>query len=98
MKEFSSILTTDSSAFRARVCLFFFLCKVVSCCITVSSVKGYRLLSYVYPQRKYYTPYGKIFFQKLWGINCSFGLVKKKEEKKRKYNGLKGKTKNPKSA
>ena len=35
MKEFSSILTTDSSAFRARVCLnlFFFFFKVVSCCI-----------------------------------------------------------------
>ena len=30
--------------------VYFFLCKVVSCCITVSSVKGYRLLSYVYPQ------------------------------------------------
>ena len=76
MKEFSSILKwTDSSAFRARVCLFFFLMKkVVSCCIkfifvvkdwiiVISSEKGYRLLSYVCPQRKYYTPYGKIFFQ-----------------------------------
>ena len=67
----SSILTTDSSSFRAPVCLFFFLlkCKVVSCCITVSSVKGYRLLSYIYPQRRYYTPYSKVFFQIFWGIN-----------------------------
>ena len=76
MKEFSSILKrTDSSAFRARVCLFFLNeKKVVSCCIkfifvvkdwiiVISSEKGYRLLSYVCPQRKYYTPYGKIFFQ-----------------------------------
>ena len=59
MKEFSSILKrTDSSAFRARVCLFFFLLmkKVVSSCIkftflvkdwiiVISSEKGYRLLS-----------------------------------------------------
>ena len=36
MKEFSSILKqTDSSAFRARVCLFFFIEKFVSCCINV---------------------------------------------------------------
>ena len=28
-----------------------------------SSEKGYRLLSYVCPQRKYFTPYGKILFQ-----------------------------------
>ena len=55
------------------VCLLFFKYKVLSRSITfifvvkdwitVSSVKGYRLLSYVCPQRKYYTPYGKIFFQ-----------------------------------
>ena len=57
MKEFSSILKrTDSSAFRARVCLFFLVKKVVSCCIkfifvvndwiiVISSEKGYRLLS-----------------------------------------------------
>ena len=58
MKEFSSILKrTDSSAFRARVCLFFLNeKKVVSCCIkfifvvkdwiiVISSEKGYRLLS-----------------------------------------------------
>ena len=25
--------------------------------------KGYRLLSYASPQRKYFTPYGKILFQ-----------------------------------
>ena len=74
MKEFSSILKqTDSQAFRARVCLFFLIKKVVSCCINfyilscfyifsedwiivISSEKGYRLLSYVCPQRKYYTP------------------------------------------
>ena len=30
--------------------------------IAIGSEKGYRLLSYVCPQRKYYTPYGKIFF------------------------------------
>ena len=57
MKEFSSILKrTDSSAFRARVCLFLLMKKVVSCCIkfifvvkdwiiVISSEKGYRLLS-----------------------------------------------------
>ena len=57
MKEFSSILKrTDSSAFRARVCLFFLVKKVVRCCIkfifvvkdwliVISSEKGYRLLS-----------------------------------------------------
>ena len=65
--------------------------KVVSCCIefifvvkdwiiVISSEKGYRLLSYVCPQRKYYTPYGKIFFQIFSGINvkathnCSSGV------------------------
>ena len=90
---------------------FFFNKKVVSCCINVytcserltiviSSEKGYRLLSYVCPQRKYYTPYGKIFFQILWGINvkathnCSSGPVwKERKEKKRKYNGLTGRQK-----
>ena len=47
MKEFSSIVTTDSSAFRARNRLFLltFLFEVKDW-ITVSSVKGYRLLSY----------------------------------------------------
>ena len=57
MKEFSSILKrTDSSAFRARVCLFLLMKKVVSCCIklifvvkdliiVISSEKGYCLLS-----------------------------------------------------
>ena len=57
MKEFSFILKlTDSSAFRVRVCVFFFNEKVVSCCIkfifvvkdwviVISSEKGYRLLS-----------------------------------------------------
>ena len=72
MKEVSSILKrTDSSAFRARVCLFFLVKKVVSCCIKfifvvkdwISNENGYSLLSYVCPQRKYYTPYAKIFFQ-----------------------------------
>ena len=64
-------------------------------CIVISWEKGYRLLSYVCLKRKNYTPYGKIFFQILWGINvkathnCSSGPVKKKEKrKKRKYNGL----------
>ena len=57
MKEVSSILKrTDSSAFRARVCLFFLVKKVVSCCIkftfvvkdwiiVISSEKDYSLLS-----------------------------------------------------
>ena len=78
MKEVSSILKRqDSSAFRARVCVFFFLkkksCKLLlkrlfifvvkDWIIVVCSEKGYRLLSYVCPQRKYYTPYGKIFSQ-----------------------------------
>ena len=65
MKEFSSILTTDSSAFRARVRFFFFNKKkmqvaellfifvVKDWIIVTSSEKGYRLLSYVCPQRKY---------------------------------------------
>ena len=95
-KEFSSILKrTDSSAFGRRVCLFFFwkkTKKVVSCCIkfifveqdwiiVISSEEGYRLLSCVCPQRKYYTPYAKIFFQISWAINvkathnCSPGPV-----------------------
>ena len=63
--------------------------------IVVMSKKGYRLLSYVCPQRKYYTPYGKIFFQILW--DCISVKAKlfiwaclKKKEKKRKYNGLTG--------
>ena len=67
MKEFFSILKrTDSSAFRARVRLFFFLTKIgVSRC----GIKVYicsERLEYGYdvcPQRKHYTPYGKIFFQ-----------------------------------
>ena len=61
MKEFSSILTTDSTAFRPRICLFKKKKKKVKdCIIVVVSEKGYRLLSYVSPQRKY-TPYGKTF-------------------------------------
>ena len=49
MKEFSSILTRDSSAFRARICLF--LKKMVKdWIIVIGSQKGYRLLSYVSPQ------------------------------------------------
>ena len=104
----ASIVTIDSSAFRARVYLFFFLeYKVVSCVltfifevkdwITISSVKGYHLLSYVFPQRKYYTPYGKLFFQILpWGINakathnCSSGLVSKNKKRKENIMGLRG--------
>ena len=35
MKEFSILKRTDSSAFRARVCLFFLIKKFVSCCINV---------------------------------------------------------------
>ena len=53
MKEFSSILKrTDSSAFRARVCLFFLIKKsskfifvVKDCIIVIGSEQGYRLLS-----------------------------------------------------
>ena len=77
MKEFSSTLKrTDSSTFRARVCLFFFFLtkKVVSCCIkfifvvkdwiiVIGSEKRLSFAFYVCPQRKYYTPYGKISFQ-----------------------------------
>ena len=57
----------------------------------INSVNGYRLLSYVCPHRKY-SPYGKTFYQILWGINekathnCSSGPVKKKNKKKRKEN------------
>ena len=40
--------------------------KVKDCIIVVVSEKGYRLLSYVSPQRKYAT-YGKTFYQILWG-------------------------------
>ena len=65
MKEFSSIVTTDSSASRARVRFFFFQKKklqvavltfifvVKDWIIVTSSENGYRLLSYVCPQRKY---------------------------------------------
>ena len=54
MKEFSSILKrTDSSAFRARVRLFFFFneksCKFIfvvkDWIVVIDSEKGYRLLS-----------------------------------------------------
>ena len=56
MKEFSSILKrTDSSAFRSRVCLFFYeksckllyqrLCVVKDWIIVISSKIGYQLLS-----------------------------------------------------
>ena len=74
MEGFSSIVKrTDSSAFRARVCLFLikkvalltFIFVVQDRIIIISSEKGYPLLSYVCFQRKYYTPYGKIFFQML---------------------------------
>ena len=67
MKEFSSILTTDSTAFRPRICLFNFKKKKVKdCIVVVVSEKGYSLLSYVSPQRNY-APYGKTFYQILWG-------------------------------
>ena len=61
--------------------------------IIISSEEGYRLLSYVCPQRKYYTPHGKIFFQMLWGINVKatlFVRARLKKKKKRKCNGLTG--------
>ena len=59
MKEFSSqiLKRTDSPA----VLTFIFVVK--DWIIAISGKKGYRLLSYVCPQRKYYTPYGKMFFQ-----------------------------------
>ena len=62
MKEFSSIVTTDSSAFRARVqkkkkklqvAVLTFIFVVKDWIIVTSSENGYRLLSYVCPQRKY---------------------------------------------
>ena len=62
------------------------LFEPVFVCITVSSVKGYLLLSYVCPQRKCYTPYVKISFQISWGINvkathnCSSGPLQKKDK------------------
>ena len=62
MKEFFSILTTDSTAFRPQICLFNYKKKVKDWIIVVVSEKGYRLLSYVSPQRKY-APYGKTFYQ-----------------------------------
>ena len=54
--------------------------------IIISSEEGYRLLSYVCPQRKYYIPHGKIFFQMLRDINVKATLfvrarLKKEEEK-----------------
>ena len=45
------------------VAVLTFIFVVKDWIIVISSEKGYRLLSYVCPQRKYYTPYGKIFFQ-----------------------------------
>ena len=46
---------------------------LISCCISVyiyiSSEEGHRLLSYVCPQRKYYTPYSK---------NCLSDIVRDK--------------------
>ena len=38
--------------------------------IVISIEKGYRLLSYVCPQEKYYTPYGKIFFLGIVRYKC----------------------------
>ena len=68
---------------------FFFKKKVKDCIIIFGSEKGHRLLSYVCPQRKY-TPYGKTFYQILWGCinvkathSCSSEPVKKKWEKKK---------------
>ena len=65
----------------------------------ICSEKGYCLLSYVCLQRKY-TPYGKRFYQILWGINVKAihnysrlfvrARLKKWQKKERKYNGLTG--------
>ena len=104
MKEFSSIQNGQTRRLFVLEFVFFLLPlgneKVVSCrinfifvvkdwIIVISSEKGYRLITvYVCPQRKYYTPYGKIFFQILWGINvkathnCSSGPVQKKMKRK----------------
>ena len=77
MKEFSSILKrTDSPAFRAwvkkklKVTVLTFLFEVKDWIIVISIEKGYRLLSYVCPQGKYYTPYGKIFFLDIVRYKC----------------------------
>ena len=67
--------------------------------IVISSEKGYRLLSYVCPQRNIIHLTVKFFFQILWGINvkgthnCSSGPRLKKKEKKRECNGLTGRQK-----
>ena len=57
-----------------------------------SSEKGYRLLSYASPQRKYYTPYGKIFFQMLWDINyiCKGYTVRPGPFQKRRRENIMG--------
>ena len=69
MKEFSSIVKrTDSPDFRAwvkkklKVAVLTLLFEVKDWIIVISIEKGYRLLSYVCPQGKYYTPYDKLFF------------------------------------
>ena len=63
IRKSSPVFKRQTRFFSARVCRSITFIFVVKDWITVSSVKGYRLLSYVCPQRKYYTPYGKIFFQ-----------------------------------
>ena len=74
MKEFSSIVTTDSSAFRARVqkkkkklqvAVLTFIFVVKDWIIVTSSENGYRLLSYVCPQRKYKHPTVKFSFSEV---------------------------------
>ena len=62
--------------------------------IVVTSKKGYRLPSCVCPQRKYYSPYGKIFVQILWDrISVKAKLLvwaclKKKKKRKENIMGL----------
>ena len=70
----------DFSSSSLSFFFFFLTKKVVSCCIkfifvvkdwiiVIGSEKRLSFAFYVCPQRKYYTPYGKISFQILWGIN-----------------------------
>ena len=99
MKEFSSILTTDSSAFRPRVCLLKRL-RIGLSLLVVKKVIVYfpmsLLLENISLPRRRCTPYGKIFYQILWGCknvkatqSCSSRPIKKKrEEGKRRHNGL----------
>ena len=71
--------------------IFFFKCKVVSCSQLqlVAKRLSFAFLCLSSKKIKYYTPYGKVFFQILWGINvkathnCLSGPIKKNKEEKK---------------